>query len=71
MASLLDLIDLKDTKSCKVKIKNKEVDLVHLNINNLKYYAIIAGGRSIEIDKPTFNDLNIKLGEHLKKHIMR
>jgi hypothetical protein len=70
MASLLDLIDLKDTKSCKVKIRGKEAELVHLRIENKKYFAILAGGYSVEIDKLTFDDLGIKLGEHLKKHIL-
>ena len=42
--SLFDLIDLKDTKSCKVKIYGKEVELVHLkfeSIGDKKYYLVL------------------------------
>jgi hypothetical protein len=70
MATLFDLIDLKETKSCKVKINGKEVELVHLKKEKGKYLAMIAGGRLIEVDKDTFDNLDSKLEEHLRKHIL-
>jgi hypothetical protein len=70
MATLLDLIDLKETKSCKVKINGKEVELVHLRKEQGKYLAMVAGGRLIEVDKSTFDDLDAKLEYHLKTHIL-
>ena len=71
MASLLDLIDLKDTKTCVLKINNKKVDLVHLRKEQNKFFAVIAGGKNIEITNDMFQNLSEQLGEHLQKHIMR
>lgn len=70
MATLFDLIDLKETKSCKVKINGREVELVHLRKEKGKYFAMIAGGHLIEVDKDTFDSLDSKLEEHLRKHIL-
>jgi len=71
MASLLDLIDLKDTKNCKVKINNQNVNLVHLHIVNKECFAIIEGGRKIKVTQDVFEELSNKLETHLKTHILK
>ena len=67
--TLLDLIDLKEQKQCKVKINGKEYFVVCLVRKQGKQYAMISGGYLIEITTEQFDYLSVALEEHLRKHV--
>jgi hypothetical protein len=69
--SLFDLIDLKETKNCRVRINGAELDIVHLRIEGDKRYAMIAGGKLVEVSKEIFAILDERLEEHLRKFIFQ
>ena len=69
--SLLDLIDLKDSKACLVRFNGKEIDLVGFRKKGDKIYAIPAGQskKGYEIDQITYEKLDKELDDHFKKHL--
>jgi len=67
MASLLDLVDLKIPKNCRVRFDDKEIDLIAFKKTENKIYAIAAGGSRYEINQETYQLLDKKLDEHLRK----
>lgn len=69
--SLFDRIDMDVDKArkCKVKIQGRDAELVALHKDGDRIFAVLAGGRKVEIDNETLKEFDKKLEEHLIKHI--
>lgn len=59
--------------TCRIKVNGREEDVVHLVLQDNKYFAMIAGGYLVEVGRDTFSELQATLRAHfyrrsLKKH---
>ena len=57
--------------TCRLKVNGKEEDVVHLVIQDKKYFAMIAGGFLVEVDSDTFTQLQATLRAHFFRNSLR
>lgn len=68
---LMDLIDLKQPNSCRVKIEGTEYCVTNLYTNSSgKKYVMLQGGYALNVSATDFERVGLILEEHLKKHIL-